>query len=268
MDRESYFIDQFKSKLLGDDGAVVGKWIYSKDLFCEGVHFKREWFSIQEIAQKAMLVNISDAIAMNAIPKFALVGISIPKEFTKKELKEIAQGLQEEGVEIVGGDTVVSNTLSFSITLVSYSKKPLFRKPLREGYLLGYTGELGKSLRELKRAFRSGKVKKRGKFRKPKLRKEFIRRCGRVLKVGMDISDGLFDDLAKLSKLNKKGVEFFFPIPKEVGCSGEEYEIVFAISSKDREAVIRRAKISRTKITFFGKVVRGRFRNLCKPHHL
>ena len=95
MGKEAYFIKQFSSKYIGDDGAVLGKNIYSKDLFCEGIHFKREWMSLDKIAYKSMLVNISDAIAMNAKPDFALIGVVIPKTFTCKELSLLADGFEK-----------------------------------------------------------------------------------------------------------------------------------------------------------------------------
>jgi len=68
MDKENYLISLFKNSFIGDDGAVVGEWVYSKDLFCEDIHFKEKWMSLKQIAKKAMLVNISDAIVMNAHP--------------------------------------------------------------------------------------------------------------------------------------------------------------------------------------------------------
>jgi len=73
MNKENYFIKQFKkSKIIGDDGAVIKhssskQLVYSADAFFENVHFKRSWMSLKQIAQKSMLVNISDAIVMNAL---------------------------------------------------------------------------------------------------------------------------------------------------------------------------------------------------------
>ncbi len=271
MDKESFYISMFNSKRIGDDGAVVDGWVYSSDAFCEDIHFKRSWMSLESIAQKAMLVNLSDAIAMNAKPRYALITIAIPKGFTKEQLKALASGFQKEaqrwGVEIVGGDTVASSKLDISITLISQAKRPIRRTPLKSGYLIGYTGELGRVKRDLQRLLRGGRVSKRSKFITPTLRALFMERSARILQAAMDISDGLFDDLAKLAKLNRKGFAFLKKIDKRVGCSGEEYELLFAVAPKDVEALKRRAKMSRTRVTFIAKVVRGAFRNLCKPNH-
>jgi len=96
INREEYLIDRLNSKYIGDDGAVAGEYIYSMDGFFEGVHFKREWMSLSQIARKAMIVNISDAIAMSAKPKYALVTLSIPKDFTKKEIDEVCFGISSK----------------------------------------------------------------------------------------------------------------------------------------------------------------------------
>lgn len=132
IDKESYFISLFPDTHIGDDGAVIGSQVFSKDMFCEDIHFKRTWMSLEQIATKSMLVNISDAIAMNAKPRYALLGIKIPSDFTKAQLEELSQGFikaaKEFHFEIIGGDTVAGDTLDISITIVSYINKPLTRE--------------------------------------------------------------------------------------------------------------------------------------------
>jgi len=65
-DKETYLIDKLSSSHIGDDAAVVDGLIYSVDAFFEGTHFQRSWMSLEQIARKSMLVNFSDAIAMDA----------------------------------------------------------------------------------------------------------------------------------------------------------------------------------------------------------
>ena len=271
MNKESFFISLFNSKHIGDDAATIGKRLYSHDIFCEGIHFQRAWMSLEAIARKAMLVNISDAVAMNAKPRYALVGIEIPKHFGPEQLRAIAKGLQEAcnafGCEIVGGDTVAGERLCFSITIVSSSPRPIGRGPIKEGMLLAYTGRLGGSKKELTRALRYGTVGKKSRFAEPVLRQAFMQRAARHITAAMDISDGLFDDLAKLSRLNSIGFRFLKPIKKEIGCSGEEYELLIAFWPSEREALMRIAQATRTPLTIFARATRGRFRNICHAHH-
>ena len=155
MDKENFIIKAFLQGINGDDGAVLGKWCYSKDLFFEGVHFKREWLTYEQIARKALLVNISDAIVMNAVPKYALLGLALPNDITKAQIKALQKGFlqtaREFNITIIGGDTISSDKISISITLISrVRKKPIFRKGLQKGDLLAFTDILSKSP---KRAF-------------------------------------------------------------------------------------------------------------------
>ena len=268
---ENYVISQFETKFVGDDAAVVGEYIYSKDAFFEDIHFKREWMSFREIAKRAMMVNLSDAIAMNAKPLYVLLVIAMPKDISRYEAKELTEGFKEianrYGVEIIGGDTIANTKLDITITVISRSKYPLYRKGLRRGHLLAYTGELGRSAKELKKLLRGGKIHRRSKFRSIRLRERFIALSRPFLSCGMDISDGLFSELEKLSFINRSGFAFFQEIPKSVGCSGEEYEMVIGFDARHKKAIIRRAKQTRTPLRIFARAQRGSYKNICKRHH-
>jgi thiamine-monophosphate kinase len=268
---EHYFISQFNNKHIGDDGAFIDGFVYSKDAFFENVHFKKEWMSYYQIAYKAMMVNISDAIAMNATPKYILLSVAMPKSMTKKDMAELALGFQEGalayGVEIIGGDTISNTKLDITITVISKTKKPLFRKGLRNNTLLAYTGTLGKSAKDLQKLFRGASVHKHSKFINITLRKKFMEKSGRFLQAGMDISDGLYSDLDKILQANNKGVEFLYPLDRSLACSGEEYELLIAFDKRHKKTVQRRAKQSRTPLNIFAKVTRNRYTNRCKAHH-
>jgi thiamine-monophosphate kinase len=88
MDKEHYLIAKLRSSYIGDDGALVDDMIYSADAFCEDIHFRRAWMTPAQIGRKAMLVNFSDAVAMNAQPRYALVTLSLPQDFRKTEIDE------------------------------------------------------------------------------------------------------------------------------------------------------------------------------------
>ena len=100
MNKEEYFIKQFSnSKFIGDDGAVIDGYVYSMDAFFENVHFKKEWMTLKQIAYKSMIVNISDAIVMNAVPKYALLSVAIPKSYTNDDLKNLSKGFKKAALE-------------------------------------------------------------------------------------------------------------------------------------------------------------------------
>ncbi|MEA1956377.1 MAG: thiamine-phosphate kinase [Campylobacterota bacterium] len=274
MNLESYFISKFKNKYIGDDGAYLADIknnIYSKDAFFENVHFKTKWMSYYQIAKKAMLVNISDAIAMNAKPKYALLSVAMPSNITKQQMKELIQGFKDTasiyGITIIGGDTISNIKLDITITIISQTNKILSRNNIRNNYDIAYTGELGKSQKDLKRLLNLGKIHKNSKFVNIKLRDKFIKNCSRFLASGMDISDGLFSDLSKLSDTNQLGFKFHHKIAKNIACSGEEYEMLIAFDKRYKKTMIRRAKQSRTPLNIFATSSRSKYTNRCKSHH-
>ena len=273
MNVESYFIKLFSAHTghIGDDGAIVGKNVYSNDAFCEDVHFRRSWMTLRQIAYKAMLINISDAVAMNAKSNYALLSVAIPSSYSLRDLRELHAGFQEAadayGVEIIGGDTVSNCKLDISITIISHSDRPLHRNGLKQGDILAYTGTIGKSARDLRYLLSGGKVHSQSKFVRFGLRDKFIADATKSLSCGMDISDGLGSDLERLHSLNRIGFHYIKPLDKKLFCSGEEYEMLVGFNPRQRKKLIRLAAKNRTPLHMFAKAKRTSYKNRCKAHH-
>ncbi len=271
MDKENYIISLFKNSFIGDDGAVIGEWVYSKDLFCENIHFKREWMSLEQIAYKAMLVNISDAIVMNAKPKYVLLGLKLPKNISNQEIKDLNKGFMKAckkyGITIIGGDTISGNSIDISITLISHTKYPIYRKGLEIGNLVAYTGELGSVKRDLNKLFEGKKIDKNSRFITPILREDFFYEIAPFVKVALDISDGLSKDLSRLSEINKVGFEFLKELTLDELCSGEEYEILFGFCEKNLHIIKTIAKKHSISLNVFAKVIEGKYINICGENH-
>jgi thiamine-monophosphate kinase len=271
IDKESYFISLFNSKYIGDDCALIDNYLYSKDLFFEDIHFKREWMSLKEIAYKAIAVNISDVAVKNATPLQALIGIELPKDISRNQMREIADGFsqaaKEFDFEIVGGDTIAGEKLNISVTMISTSTAPIKREGLHKGDLMAFTGELGTVRRDLEALFKGEKIDKNSKFIRPIIRAEFIKKAHNYIKASLDISDGLSKDLSRLSKINGVGFEFLVDLDKEELCSGEEYEVLFGFDAKDLNTIEKIALKTDTPITVFAKVTNGEYESICKENH-
>ena len=271
IDKEQYLIESLHSKHIGDDAAVIGDTLYSMDAFFEDVHFKRAWMSMAQIGRKAMLVNLSDAIAMNARPQYALVTVSLPPELTHNDIDELSQSMQktaaEYGCEIIGGDTIGGEKLHLSITIISKSDMPLLRTTVEEGDLLAYTGTLGESKRDLDALFSGEKIAMDSRFYEPTLRAEFIAKARAYLNAGMDISDGLFCDTNKLLDINKYGFKILNTINDTKGLSGEEYEMLISFKESDLKQVEAIAEETETPLMVFAKVMKNDERFRCMSHH-
>jgi len=272
LNKEELFISLIaKSSLEGDDGAYDNGFVYSKDAFFENIHFKKEWLTYKQIAIKSSLVNISDAVAMNAKPKYALLSIAMPKSITKNQIQELSNGFLEVAkkynYEIIGGDTIANSKLDITMTFISTTNRPIFRKGMKEGDLVAFTGNLGSVKKDLNRLFRGKKISKNSKFITPILKDKFMYKASRYITSALDISDGLFKELERLSNINKKGYKFFKNFDKSVGCSGEEYELLFTFSKRHLKYIQNIAKLTKTPITIFAKVNKGKYKSKCKENH-
>ena len=270
-DKEAYLIEKLSSNRIGDDAAVIGKTLYSVDAFYEDIHFRRAWMNPYQMARKAMLVNFSDAIAMNAHPLYALLSLCIPKDMDKEEIDALMRGFEETAAtfdcEIIGGDTVGGDKLHISVTIISHSETPLYRKGLKEGDLLAFTGTLGESKRDLERLFAGKEIADDSRFLEPQLRSEFIYRSRHLLRVGMDISDGLYCDANKLLDINKYGYKILENINDEIGLSGEEYEMLVGFAKSDYAEIKSIANMLNLPLTVFAMTAKNSQRFPCRSHH-
>lgn len=270
MSKEEFFISHFANPFIGDDGVVIDEYVYSSDSFFENVHFKRDWMSLYQIAVKSMLVNISDAIAMNAVPKYALLNIAMPN-LSRKEMSAFAQGFldvtKRYNMQIIGGDTIKNNKIDISVTIVAKTKKPIFRKEIKPNYLIAYTGNVGSVKKDLTRLLRGGCVGAHSKFITPILRDKFFYEASPYIASAMDISDGIYTDLERLSTQSGVGFRLLKKLPKDIGCSGEEYELLFAFDKRYLAKILAIAKKHRLALTVFAKAVRKGYTNRCKANH-
>lgn len=275
MDKERYIFEKFSDKKNGDDGALVGKWVFSKDLFVQNIHFKSSWLSLRQIAVKSMLVNISDAVAMNARPKYALLGLELPKDISVSEIDELCGGFldicKKFNIKIIGGDTISGDRISISVTIISKTKKAVFRKGAKIGDFIAFTGNLGSVIKDFGILENGGKIDENSKFITPDLKADFFYKAAKFTTSAMDISDGLSQDLSRLLEKNGAGIKFLKNLSKDELFSGEEYEILFTFAKKNRDKILKIAKKTATKITIFGEIaelsVDTKFIDLSKKHH-
>jgi len=270
---ESYFISQFPSKYIGDDGAVIKNQVFVQDAFFENIHFKLDWFSLDEIAYKSVAVNISDIYSMNAVPKFALLTVAIPKSFSKSDLQLLAKGFKRAekdfDIEIVGGDTIANSKLDISVTVIGKLRgKPILRSGAKVGDFIAFTGNLGSTKRDLEKLLNNRKILRKSTFIKPILAKKYIFLVSKFINSGLDISDGLFSELNHIANSSKVGYKLLKKIPKQKVCSGEEYQFLFTFPSRNLKIIRYLAKHTNTKINIFARIVQTRkVYNYCKNNH-
>ncbi|MDR1999853.1 MAG: thiamine-phosphate kinase [Frankiaceae bacterium] len=152
----------------GDDAAVTragdGRVVSSTDLMVEGVHFRRDWSTANDVGRKAAAANLADIAAMGATATAILVGLATPPDLPGEWASGLMDGLREEcgqvGAAVVGGDVVRSPTLMISIAVLGdlQGRAPVLRSGARPGEIVALAGRVGwadAGLAVLGRGFRS-----------------------------------------------------------------------------------------------------------------
>ncbi len=154
---------------VGDDAAVLEydneQIVVTNDILVEGVHFNLAYTPLKHLGYKAVAVNVSDVIAMNAKPKQILVSIAVSNRFGVEHLEEIYKGIefacQTYNVDLVGGDTSSSNRgLFISITAIGSADKNdiVLRSGASVGDMLFVSGDLGAAYMGLQLLDRENKI--------------------------------------------------------------------------------------------------------------
>lgn len=141
-------------KAVGDDAAVIQSGdhlkVVSTDFLIEGVHFDLSYMPLKHLGYKAVIVNLSDIYAMNAIPKQITVSVAFSNRFSVEAVEELYKGIYmactNYGVDLVGGDTSVSKQgLIISVTAIGevQEDKITYRSGAKDNDLLVVSGDLG-----------------------------------------------------------------------------------------------------------------------------
>lgn len=242
-------------KGVGDDGAVLDytdkNVVVSTDLLLEGIHFDLTYVPLKHLGYKAVVVNLSDIYAMNALPKQITVSLGISKRFSVEDLDELYAGIRLAcdvyGVDLVGGDTSASMTgLTISVTAIGETTQPVYRNGAKENDLICVSGDLGAAymglqlLEREKKLFESASESKQqfaGKEYilerqlKPEARKDIINALGQLNIVPtamMDISDGLSSELMHICTQSNTGCRIYeekIPIDYQTAVQAEEFNM-------------------------------------------
>jgi len=243
-------------KGVGDDAAVLvfkNKVVITTDLLIEGVHFDLSYMPLKHLGYKAVMVNLSDVYAMNAIATQITVSIAISNRFPLEAVEELYAGIElasrNYNVDLVGGDTTSSNKgLVISITAVGEAKEDdiVYRSGAKANDLLVVTGDLGGAymgLQVLEREKEVFKVNPNNqpdldpytyiieRQLKPEARKDIVKLL-KDLEVKptsmIDISDGLSSEIIHLCKQSKVGCDLYenkIPLDPQVISTCEEFKI-------------------------------------------
>ena len=234
--------------------------VLKTDCVVEGVHFAHGT-NASDVGWKAMMRPLSDFAAASAVPQFALITLIVPQQTKVAWVRGLYRGLRRAAnrfkVSIVGGETSsTKGPIAISVSVIGFVEKSraASRRGGRPGDDLFVTGRLGGTRKEKHLKFIARTAESRW------LTKNFS------IHAMMDLSDGLGSDLPRLARASKVGFDIEFgnlPIARgatidDAISEGEDYELLFAISPRDRKRLERnwRQKFTKLLLTRIGSLKR------------
>lgn len=254
---------------IGDDAAItqipaLQNLATTTDTIVQGVHFLPNTCA-QDIAHKAIAVNLSDLAAMGAEPSWISLSLSIP-EIDETWLSAFSDKVSELteyfSVQLIGGDTV-RGPMSITITAQGFVPKDsvLTRDGANNGdwiFVTGTLGDAGAGLDILLKKLVVDNVQARdylvNRHRCPTPRVLAGTILRRLASACIDVSDGLLQDVMHIANSSATGVILHLdklPISEELGnnvsdlnqalnyatASGDDYELLFTVSEEQRNSI-------------------------------
>ncbi len=255
-------LDQCRSDVelgIGDDAAIVNipagqSLVMSLDTLVSGVHFPDNT-SAEDIAYKALAVNLSDMAAMAAEPSWLLLGLTLPQadaDWLEGFSRGLAQLANQHGLALIGGDTTHGPlTVSVQVNGLVPQGQALRRSGAQPGDLIYVSGQLGDAGLGLKLALAELDIELSSQRRQyflqrlnhPTPRLELGLALRGLATAAIDVSDGLLADLGHILQASRMGASINIeqlPLADEVRglteqwwcmplTAGDDYELCFTL---------------------------------------
>lgn len=280
-------------KGIGDDAAIVRNpyhdSILTVDTMVENIHFSRKTVEPFHIGWRALAANISDIAAMGGVPIAYLVSIVVSDSWEEYELLEIYAGMDELAkkykMDLIGGDTVIGQELSISITVMGTvaANGKRYRSHARDGDIVFVTGNVGGSAcglhvllnedHDLRPLFKNA-IRK---HQMPVPNVKFVEKCHTIKRMALnDISDGIASEANEIAKASNISLEIEpnkIPIHKELKqfspilqyqwkmSGGEDFELLGTVSAQEWQELKNIAEDNNITISKIGSVSNHHERN-------
>ena len=266
----------------GDDCAVLAvpsgfELCLSTDTLVSGIHFPAGADG-DVVARRAFTAAVSDLAAMGATPYTFTGALTIPRvdhTWLSAFSEELSRLSIEFEIPLVGGD-LTRGSMSLTITVMGLTRpgQAIRRSGASVGddvYVTGYPGEAGAGLMLLGRADkRFGSLLKA--YQSPQPRIGLGEGLRTLASAAIDVSDGLFADLAHMLESSAVGAEIEIgeiPISSEMLefttrdkalslalTAGDDYELCFCACTSNQGKVENLAQSTGVIITRIGCIVK------------
>jgi thiamine-monophosphate kinase len=274
---------------LSDDAALVDlppgrQLVLAADAMVEGVHYLPD-DPPETIGRKLLRVNLSDLAAMGAMPLGYLMTTSFARGTAEDWIAAFVRGLAQDqaefGLRVLGGDTTATpGPTSLSLTILGTvapgaALRRAGARPGDEVWVSGTIGDGALGLRVLRGELpgdAAGHLVDR--YRLPRPRLALGQAVAGLAHAGLDVSDGLVQDLGHLCRAGGCAAEIeaaAVPFSDAAAAllaadpallpalvtGGDDYELLFAAPPEAAGAIRAAAARAGTPVARIGRMVAG-----------
>jgi len=280
------FADKREDVILagGDDCAIVdiptgSQLLVTTDTLISGVHFP-EQTSAEDIAYKALMVNLSDLAAMGATPAWVTLAISLPvidEVWISAFSAQLKTVLKDFNVSLIGGD-ITRGPLSITVQAMGLAdKNQILRRDKAELdekiFVTGFLGDAAIGLQAIEDELNDEKLSHCiERLNRPVAHIEFAEQLHRFSNCAIDVSDGLLADLGHILRASDCGAiirladipisssaKYYFEKYNDniidwsmLLSRGDDYEICFTAKKDDHHALTALAEQRGLKLSCIG----------------
>jgi thiamine-monophosphate kinase len=268
---------------LEDDAAVLApppgrELVLTVDAMVAGVHFLPD-DPPDLVGRKLLRVNLSDLAAKGALPIGYLMTVSTPRATGEAWFAGFAAGLAEDqrefGVSLLGGDTTSTpGPISLSLTAIGHVApgRAVHRAGAAPGDGVWVTGTIGDGALGLAAAHGrltdpTGHLLSRYRLPRPRVGMAIAG----VASAGMDVSDGLVQDLGHICRVSNVAADIDaarVPLSEAARAAGpdwlatcltggDDYELLLAVPLTREAALQEAARAAGVAVTRIGAFRRG-----------
>jgi thiamine-monophosphate kinase len=245
---------------LGDDCAVIPlggtNVVASVDCSVEGVHFRTDWLTFEEIGWRSTSAALSDLAAEGAGVIGVMVSVGVPQGVKREKgnvdsvvelMKGVGAAVASVGGKVLGGDLVRSDKWLVDVTALGTANRPVTREGARAGdgmWVTGTFGGAGLALDGLRRkTVLAAGLRARYAHPEPRI-SAGLWLAAHGARAMVDVSDGLAADVGHLAAASKVEISLTLQaIPCWPGVaapaaleSGEEFELAVVLPAAFGEA--------------------------------
>lgn len=264
---------------LSDDAALLAptpghELVITADTLVAGTHF-RDSDPIDLVAQKALLVNLSDLAAKGAVPRCYFLQIVWPRDLSAQARCQFVDGLvavqERYGISVMGGDTTSARgPLTVSVTMIG--QVPTGSMIPRNGaapgddlWVTGMIGDAALALSNENEAFQQ-------RYLLPDPPVLFGTGLGELATAALDVSDGLVADAGHLAAQSGCAIEIeadLIPVSdaarplltqgtwQTILTGGDDYQILFSAPPDKAHEIAYLAEETSTMVTRIGTISKG-----------